>query len=390
LLLGGDDFDFDNTLYVVPPRTETVRMVYLGDDAADDVKGLHYYLQSATADSPQRKVERIVRRPNEPLTDADLIGTRLAVVAAAISDDQTAALHRFVEAGGTVLWVLKDVAASASLGKMLQTDALVVEDAPPRDFSLIGKVDLDNPLFSPFAEARFADFTKIHFWHYRKVKLPDNAGARVIAWFDNGDPFAFDKAIGKGRLIVMTSGWQPADSQLALSTKFVPLIGGPLRRQETGLGEAQYAVGESVALPKSTDGAPRAIVDPAGKRTEIPAATATFDATDQPGIYRLLIGDQETLLAVNVSADESHTAPLAVEELEHFGVKLATASGSATAIETAAHLRSLRLAELENKQKLWRWLIVGVLGFLAAETALAGWLARRTTARPVTPGAASA
>src|SRR5262249_16137551 len=128
-----------------------------------------------------------------------------------------------------------------------------------------------------------------------RAKLPDNVGAKVIAWFDNGDPFMFEKAIGKGRLTVMASSWQPTDSQLALSTKFVPLIDGLLRRRDVGIVEAQYAVGDSVALPRSTDGTARAIIDPTGKRTEIGAGATTFDATEQPGTYRLLIGDQETL-----------------------------------------------------------------------------------------------
>jgi hypothetical protein len=35
------------------------------------------------------------------------------------------------------------------------------------------------------------------------------------------------------------------------------------------------------------------------------------------------------------------------------------------------------VAELENQQKLWQWLIVAVLGFVIAETALAGYLAPR-------------
>src|SRR6185369_16824861 len=47
LVLTGDDFDFDNTVYVVPPRKEQVRVVFLGDDAADDTRGLRYYLDSA-------------------------------------------------------------------------------------------------------------------------------------------------------------------------------------------------------------------------------------------------------------------------------------------------------------------------------------------------------
>ena len=46
--------------------------------------------------------------------------------------------------------------------------------------------------------------------------------------------------------------------------------------------------------------------------------------------------------------------------------------------ELATRHRQLQIIELENRQKLWRWGIVAVLGLLAAETALAGRLARRS------------
>ena len=46
--------------------------------------------------------------------------------------------------------------------------------------------------------------------------------------------------------------------------------------------------------------------------------------------------------------------------------------------------RHLRTIELENRQKMWRWMIVGVLGLLAAETALAGRLAHRALKEQVT------
>ena len=33
-----------------------------------------------------------------------------------------------------------------------------------------------------------------------------------------------EKVMGKGRLVIMASGWSPADSQLARSSKFMPLM----------------------------------------------------------------------------------------------------------------------------------------------------------------------
>ena len=45
--------------------------------------------------------------------------------------------------------------------------------------------------------------------------------------------------------------------------------------------------------------------------------------------------------------------------------------------KTEAVQRHLQRAELENQQKVWRWLIVGVLAVMLGEIILSGWLARR-------------
>jgi hypothetical protein len=49
LILSGDDFDFDNTLYIARPPQEIYRVVYIGADDGKDPKAMGYYLQSAVA-----------------------------------------------------------------------------------------------------------------------------------------------------------------------------------------------------------------------------------------------------------------------------------------------------------------------------------------------------
>jgi hypothetical protein len=43
----------------------------------------------------------------------------------------------------------------------------------------------------------------------------------------------------------------------------------------------------------------------------------------------------------------------------------------------------LHATELENRQKLWRWLLIIALVVLVTETWLAGWLGRRPAATEV-------
>ncbi len=100
-----------------------------------------------------------------------------------------------------------------------------------------------------------------------------------------------------------------------------------------------------------------------------------FDETDQPGLYTIDTPAGASSFAVNLDPLESKTAPLHVETIEQFGVRLANHSRQDVDRE---QLRQMHNAELEGRQKFWRWLILAVIGILIVET----WLAGRTVDRP--------
>jgi hypothetical protein len=155
-----------------------------------------------------------------------------------------------------------------------------------------------------------------------------------------------------------------------------------LRRRDGSIVQAQATVGDAIAVPPARDQTlPRVIRGPEGNRIELTAAATTFDGADRPGVYHLQADGSDTALAVNLSSDESRTAPFPAEDLEKWGARI---GGGPASDEQIAPPRPLQIAELEGKQKLWRWLIVIVLGILVAETALAGRLAHRASASQVT------
>jgi hypothetical protein len=208
----------------------------------------------------------------------------------------------------------------------------------------------------------------------------NDRGYAVVARFDNGDPAILEQARGKGRVIALATSWRPDDSQLALSSKFVPLVGGLV---DLACGAAVtlpgVAVNEPVGLPTSGDADRIIIHKPDGQQVKLPAGTAQFTGTDQPGVYRAVVakdaaGAEEVQFAVNVSAAESDTAPLELEQLQQLGVRVGT---ELTRAERLARERQKRDTELEDQQKVWRWLIVGVLGVLIVETWWAGRAARQ-------------
>jgi anti-sigma-K factor RskA len=146
--------------------------------------------------------------------------------------------------------------------------------------------------------------------------------------------------------------------------------------------KTQRRVFETIELATAAGPDPRLVRRPDGAEHSLAAETKVFESTDMPGIYDFVIDGKENHLAFNLAADESRTAPLAVEELEHRGARVGT---QPTVEQLAERQRQARIFELENRQKMWRWLIVAVLGVLLVETALAGRLAHRTSQPQVSP-----
>ena len=167
------------------------------------------------------------------------------------------------------------------------------------------------------------------------------------------------------------SSWRPLDSQLALSSKFVPLLQALLEQSSNAPAQkAQYFIGDEVPLP--AEPASLQVRKPDG--TEIAAtARAKFSGTDQPGIYAVTPGTLR--FVANLAPDESRTSPLPLARFTALGVPLPSAVVEAHP-PTQQQLAQRQAVEIEGQQKLWRWLIVVALGVLLLETLIAGKLSR--------------
>lgn len=370
VVLRGDSQDFDNEFYVVPPRQQQISLAYLGDDAADDAQGLQYYLRLATADDPLRQVTMQVIAKDAALSKTP--APQVVVATTVLTAAQKSELKAFVEDGGALIIAPGNANVAAdwiTFFPDLQT--IPAKENKEGDFQLLGEIDFAHPLFQPFNNPRYNDFTRIHFWRHSSVKLNPEAKTQVLSRFDNGDPWLLTASLGKGRVWAFTSGWQPDDSQLAVSSKFVPLIGS-LLDEACGASRAlgSTVVNAPVALPRERN-AELLIKTPAGSNTNVAADAREFRDTAEPGIYTAM-GPEEFRFAVNIAASESDTTPLPVEQLEQLGLKLGQ---SATQAERLHRERQRRDTELESRQQFWRWLIVGCLTVLILET----WYAARAS-----------
>ncbi len=369
LTLTGDDIDFDNRLFLLPTQPVTLPVVFAGSDADEDPRGSLYYLRRAFPKTRRQRVEITAHRSAEAIPAFLLQQSQLVVIGDGASDAVLGSARQFARDGKTVIIPLAAAAGGQSVGRLFEIPAFSASEATVKDYAMLAQIDFQHPLFAPFADPRFSDFTKIHFWKYRRFDAATIPGTRVLARFDNGDPAITQTPLGKGSVVVFASSWRPLDSQLALSSKFVPLLSALLEQSSNvPVPKAQYFVGDEVPLAPSPQ--PMKIRQPDG--TEV-AATTTFTATNEPGIYSITPGAQR--FAVNLAPDESRLTPLPPERFTTLGVPLRKAV-RATPLETAQREAQAQAAEIENRQKLWRWLLVAALVVLLLETLIAGRLSR--------------
>jgi hypothetical protein len=394
LVLSGDDHAFDNRRFVVTSEPQPSKLLHLGKVVGEPRNNLLFYLQRIPFDNKRRFVTVESLLPEQLDEVPDPADVPLIVVTDELPPSIGAKVKVYAEAGGRVLVVLPqlaiqktssaDVAPTQDQSPELPSQSLVYGstvnqiadseldfgEAQLADYAMLGRIDFSNPLFQTMADPQFNDFSKIRFWAHRAITGFDD-GWDVVAQYDDGDPAVLEKVIGEGRLFVLASGWQPAESQLALSTKFLPLMFSFFDAGTNAGATEQYTVGKPIDFPPSDSAM---IVDPSGESFEY-KQVLDQRLINEPGVYQFQTAKQSSPFAVNLSESESRTEPLDDEALAGFGVLLGE---NLPAVETLENERQLRDRELESEQRLWQWILVLALALLGLETLLGALWSRRS------------
>jgi hypothetical protein len=379
LTLTGDDAEFDNNLYIITPPREQIEVAFIGNDNETNTQQLLFYLKRAFPETARQQV-----RVNAVAPDGDFSAvTRnatLVVLAAPLPANAQRELSTALTNGATVISVLRGPEESQTAAA-LSGQSVTAEEALASGYRMFAEIEFAHPLFASFADARFSDFTKIHFWKHRRLNFA-STNAHIVARFDDSDVALAQLNIGKGTLFVLAAGWQPSDSQLALSSKFVPLlyslleIGGALKAQSLA-----FTVGDPVDLSSLHATNALTVRKPDGTTVSVKIDVKSFGETDMPGVYTVAGIEPPFRFAVNLAPEESKTAPLATEQLEQLGVPIRV-QPVATTKQVAQREAQLKAAELESHQKLWRWLIATTLVVIIMETWIAARLTRRAAIQP--------
>jgi Aerotolerance regulator N-terminal/von Willebrand factor type A domain len=371
LELRGDSAAFDNRRwYAKPPRRE-LKIVCIDDSNRPTPESLGYFLRQLPLDNDVRQVTFTWRAPgsSDPWPDSQRVPLMVASHLLSVVDAQQA--RPMIENGGHFLWSLDASMSDSSSRESVMSawkaltngEPVEINEAISKKECLWEKIDFTHPLFQKLADSRFNDFTKIRFWQHRRLVLSPSTSWQTIASFDDGAPALACCSIGSGKLWLMAAGWQPAESQLALSSKFVPIIAGifedslPIERDLT-----QLETGDQIAIEagETWEGPSKELLLPIESADGLQRVEFA-----SPGFYRVTKNRVSQTVAVNLPASESDTRVMELEKLERLGVA------------TKAKLSEERLAvkeqqrksiELEKDQRLWRWFMIGMLGVIVIET----------------------
>lgn len=378
LELRQDPEGFDNLAHVALPPRLRIPLLYFGRDQATDARQPLYFLQRAFPPTSREAVEITALTPGQEPADLLLQSSRLFVVADPPSPAVLDRIRSALEGGATALVPVRAPAIAPALARLLGRPSVTLTEANPSQFGLLAGIDFEHPLFAPFSDPRFSDFSRIHFWKYRRLDTNGLAGLRVLARLDDGSPALAEIPVGRGRVFVLAGGWQPEDSQFALSSKFVPWCHA-LVELATGRTSkpAQYLVGEPIPVGQMfPPGSGPVTVRPPDSASQVTLSSTTdsFTAATAPGLYLATAGTNSVRFAVNLDPSESRTAPRNPDDFARLGARLAKPAEAARTAPEADTSRSA--VELEGQQKLWRWLLAAAVAILLLETWLAGRTAR--------------
>ena len=382
-----DDLPHDDMFHFVVSPGQAVSVLIIGSaDAA-------FYLSRALAigSAPTFRPEVI---SVEQVTAADLDGHSVIV----INDVRPPRggtgqrLRTFVENGGGLFVVLGERSSWPAEG----LDLLPGSFGAPANLSgsrggTLGYIDYSHPVFELFSAPRSGDLLSARVFRYRTLEARESD--RVLARFSDGSVALAERRVGLGKVLLWTSTLDSFWNQLALKPVFLPFV-HQVSRYLADFAESLpwFTVGQVLELSRQAERAgetsgPTAVVAggdaervalaPSGERIPVTVGERSgFLELAEQGFYEIrtpgVDEDNPFTVAVNLDLSESELAPLDPEEL------VATLTGRASGDQPTVALTQLSVddPELERRQSLWWYLLIGVFLLLAGETVFSNRLSR--------------
>ncbi len=393
IALGGDNLPIDDLFYFSVPVKKALRVLLIdGDPRTTLVASETFYLMNALnparAYRPGPILPRVVPvEETERLRLGEFDVIMLANVRH-LSATLRTRLMEFVNQGGGLWWFLGHQIDPAVYNRYLfdsPTRLLPARLGSRLDRTEAHPVALQSPeashpVLKPFIEGGqdvLAGVRVRRLFATEIASLPPTT--RVLLALPDGRPLLLEGAIGQGRVLLFTSSGDVDWNELAVTTGYLPLV-------QTGVAylarrEAQERLAVDTRLPQPIilklserqRETPVTIADPLGKETSVfpqeqeGQVQTQYADTRLAGFYRMRVGQEVGLVAVNTPLEESDVTPVHPDEVrEKF-------PGIPFAIVEWERGHPVRPTEVEPTS-LAGWFLIGLLALMLVEGVFANRL----------------
>ncbi len=362
----GDDFESDNRYhFAMNVQSRTRVLVVNGSPSSNWFEdGAHWFGLALAGEGQELPYDvtmtTMAEFSTESLSDHDVV---VLLDAGLRDDDMAGELSRFVEEGGSLLVApgstVDGVALSDRLGvlpaRLQQTNILA-----GNDYLLLADRDRRHPVLEPLD----IDWSARFHGYWRSEATGDG---QILMRFDNGDPALIEGSTGEGKVLLLTTALDTSWSNLPLQGLYLPFVHemlGYLSRSTQV--QPVHLVGERIDLsPALPPGEQTTLRYGDGRETTVSSLDPVV-VVDEPGVISVGNGESRQWIAVNVAADAASMDRVQPATLQDRLINPETRPAQTEQVRTAQ-----LMAEIEQPQRLWWWLLVLVLGLLLLETRVA-------------------
>jgi hypothetical protein len=339
-----DGFAIDNRRYLAFEARAADRLLLVdGEPGSSVFSSETYYLETALRLAlPGKGSELTPYMPERIALDAgshfpDLGPYRVVVLCnvAGLGDNDLTQLRAFVSWGGRLLIFTGGKIQPAASAPLVQAGLLpcTVEGESDAGLFRLQTWEKEHPIFLPFGDPQQGDLCRVTFRKITRVKPAEDA--KVLATDSGGKPLILEKALGRGKVLLVATAADRDWGDWPQSRLYVPLV-----HQIVGY-----------------------LTDRLPENQRIRAEIAGPGIDKPPGVTR----DKSTVLVRNIDARESHIERYSPaqfrEEFQLAEVKMAE--------DPRQSLAALLPAGAERPSEFWAKVVLVLLIVLALETFVA-------------------
>ncbi len=371
--LGADALRADNSFHILVSGPTAISVLLLENRGAPPEHALHLLEALRQGDNPGFRVtRRIVAEVSEvELDTADVIIINDAPIPGGRSGER---LEAFLQAGGGLLVVT----GQRTLGSWPNEEGGIVpgqlgslQERAGTNAARLLHINTLHPALATFAGTDSGNLSAAQVFRYRRLTGVDDDA--VLARYDDESVAIAARAVGRGRVLVLTTTLDPSWNTLALQPGYLPFLHEALKYLAAHVSAATaVTVGDTVDLKSYAKGLPgyrqtaaaltRGAVTtmrtPSGKQIKMNPGDA-FARVRQAGFHAVHVsgGDAKSLVfAANPEPRESDLAPL---DVNAFVAKIGISDGS----DARERLDGTQMVDSSPGQRTW-WVLLLICALL--------------------------